>query len=110
MKTLVENNVKLKEEVDLSLGLCATCSNLAECTFPRNSESPIMHCDEFCGYEMKGLVLTDQDLVPKQKSRTTIPVAPSPSKYNGLCMNCDNSEGCTFPRSESGVWHCEEYK
>ncbi|HQI02878.1 MAG TPA: hypothetical protein PLA18_16505 [Deltaproteobacteria bacterium] len=31
-------------------------------------------------------------------------------KALGLCSNCVNREVCRFPRPESGVWHCEEYK
>ena len=69
-----------------------------------------MHCDEFCGYEMKGLVLTDKDLMPRKKTGTSVATNPISNKFKGLCMNCDNSDDCTYPKSESGVWHCEEYK
>ena len=30
-------------------------------------------------------------------------------EYEGLCVNCANRETCLFPKSEGGVWHCEEY-
>jgi hypothetical protein len=29
--------------------------------------------------------------------------------FKGLCVNCDRRFTCTFPRSESGVWSCDEY-
>lgn len=29
--------------------------------------------------------------------------------YKGLCMNCANRHECLLPKSEGGVWHCEEY-
>jgi hypothetical protein len=33
-----------------------------------------------------------------------------PSKlYLGLCCNCENNETCQIPKTEGGVWHCEEY-
>lgn len=27
----------------------------------------------------------------------------------GLCVNCMNRDACLLPKSEGGVWHCEEY-
>lgn len=29
--------------------------------------------------------------------------------FVGLCANCANRETCLIPKSEGGVWHCEEY-
>lgn len=28
----------------------------------------------------------------------------------GLCASCEHQKRCTFPKSESGVWRCEEYR
>jgi hypothetical protein len=28
----------------------------------------------------------------------------------GLCENCENRDNCLLPKSEGGVWHCEEYQ
>jgi hypothetical protein len=30
-------------------------------------------------------------------------------ELKGLCVNCANRYTCLFPKSEGGVWHCEEY-
>ena len=30
-------------------------------------------------------------------------------EFKGLCVNCANRHTCLFPKSEGGVWHCEEY-
>jgi hypothetical protein len=30
-------------------------------------------------------------------------------EFKGLCVNCANRYTCLLPRSEGGVWHCEEY-
>jgi hypothetical protein len=39
---------------------------------------------------------------------------PSGEKYSnnyaGLCKICGSSEICTFPKSEGGVWECDEYE
>ncbi len=110
MKATLEEKTRVREEAKVGLGLCSTCSNLGECEFPRSSSCPVMHCDEFCGYEMRGLALTEKDLVPKRKIATSTAASPISGKFKGLCMNCDNLDGCTYPKSESGIWHCEEYK
>ncbi len=34
----------------------------------------------------------------------------SSNKIMGLCSNCKNRKNCSFPKPESGVWHCEEYQ
>ena len=28
----------------------------------------------------------------------------------GLCMNCENLDGCNLPKPPGGVWMCEEYR
>lgn len=28
----------------------------------------------------------------------------------GLCSNCIHRKKCSFPKPDSGVWHCEEYE
>jgi hypothetical protein len=33
-----------------------------------------------------------------------------PRIHQGLCVNCDVRETCTFSRPEGGVWYCEEYQ
>ena len=30
-------------------------------------------------------------------------------EFRGLCSNCANRQTCLLPKSEGGVWHCEEY-
>jgi hypothetical protein len=35
---------------------------------------------------------------------------PQPGEAPGLCRNCARLSDCTYPRPESGVWHCEEYE
>ena len=31
-------------------------------------------------------------------------------KVLGLCSDCVLRKECLFPKPESGVWHCEEYR
>ena len=84
-------------------GLCATCANGALCTFPRDPKRPVMNCDEFEGYE-KGV-----KTVHAAPSAAMEEAHPKDEKYKGLCSNCENRQGCTFPKPEGGVLNCEEY-
>ncbi len=90
-------------------GLCLYCKHSSECTFPRNPEYPIFHCEEF-----------DDDMVDEVRvsyklkdSTTHAYLNTSPelgSEGLGLCSNCEHRDSCTFPKSEGGVWRCEEYE
>ena len=46
---------------------------------------------------------------PSERAPTETAPAESESHHKGLCVNCDNRDTCAFPRSEAGVWFCEEY-
>ncbi|HSR10328.1 MAG TPA: hypothetical protein VLS90_02710 [Thermodesulfobacteriota bacterium] len=86
-------------------GICDSCRNAEECTFPRDAAKPVNQCEEFsgmeCGLERHSCegALPRTGLVPQEDS----------SAWFGLCRNCDNRNACTFPRHEGGVWHCDEY-
>jgi hypothetical protein len=85
-------------------GLCSTCKNAPECTYPRDPERPVMQCEEFEG------VLK----ISEKPSRTTITFLeerdPKADEVLGLCKMCQRRATCTFPKHEGGVWHCEEYE
>jgi hypothetical protein len=91
-------------------GLCSTCDGAATCTFPRDPDRPILHCDELDSYkpetvtvkEAAGAELTTPKAVSRAKKKEV-------GEYKGLCVNCENRETCTFPKPEGGVWHCDEY-
>jgi len=109
-----EKEKKLKKAAPPSTviygGLCSTCETASTCTFPRDPERPIMHCDELDSYQA--------DTVTVEKVARAEPTGPKAvseaeqkelGKYKGLCVNCENCESCTFPKPEGGVWHCDEY-
>ena len=83
-------------------GLCSCCKNAPYCTFPRNANSPIWHCDEFDGFECKTTNRITKNFSPQSKTPN--------SELLGLCRNCENRNLCQFPKPEGGIWHCEEYR
>lgn len=84
------------------------CQIASECTFPRLPGRAVRQCEEF-----KGMDLRDErnpaegSLLPR--SGFECDEVDYRTKM-GLCWNCANHTNCTFPKSEGGVWHCEEYQ
>jgi hypothetical protein len=100
MKTSTVQETRKKTRVQYG-GLCSTCKHAKHCVFPRSADRPIMHCDEFEGYE-------------GPKTKTVPRIAKSEPKeeveFKGLCRNCENRHHCVFPKPAGGVWHCDEYR
>jgi len=89
-------------------GLCLTCKQADTCNFPRDVERPIMSCEEFDGY-----------VLHKRSKETPFKTSPKPissceskvsATHTGLCINCDNRETCTYPKSDKTIRCCEEYR
>jgi len=89
-------------------GLCSTCSLASGCTFPRHPQIPVMHCDEFMGYEYKPAVREEKfsRRVYLVEKKTELPAGES----IGLCRNCKHRDGCRFPKPTRGVLCCDEYE
>jgi len=92
-------------------GLCSTCNNASSCIYPRDSKQPVLQCEEFDGYAAPPERTTVGAILAKTGSQIPTGVEEKDAvKYKGLCVNCENRKTCTFPKSEEGVWHCEEYE
>ena len=89
-------------------GLCSTCRNATDCTFPREPNKPVFYCEEFETEPFVSTKTTGKDL--DSAVALPIPEERDSGGYAGLCSDCEDRETCTFPRAEGGVWHCEEYR
>lgn len=49
-----------------------------------------------------------EDLSPAEVTRPRRR-AEQGEELKGLCVNCANRSVCLLPKSEGGVWHCQEY-
>jgi hypothetical protein len=93
------------EELRKYGGLCSTCVHASTCGYRRVPLQPVWDC---CDFEPEiGPVNLSPPLVSPLKS---IAEGENPGKHAGLCVNCEHRKTCTYPRSEGGVWHCEEYE
>jgi len=90
------------------LGLCMTCRHADYCTFPHHDDCPVLQCEEF-EVETKEAESANLHIVP-DATKTRHSDAGNEERPLGLCANCAHRDTCTFPKSEGGVWHCEEYE
>jgi len=91
-------------------GLCSTCNNVSSCTYLGSSERAVMFCEEF---DASSSSPTSRVKPPLSTPITYIDLScaeEDSSAYKGLCKFCEIRDTCTYPKSETGVWHCEEYE
>ncbi|HNY65158.1 MAG TPA: hypothetical protein PKM41_06940 [Deltaproteobacteria bacterium] len=89
-------------------GLCSNCRFMPGCNIRKPSLEEIFFCEE---YRFAEAVRKSGNTAPGGKKAKPRPrTLPSGSASLGLCVNCAHRKGCTFPRPESGVWHCREYE
>lgn len=91
------------------LGICSVCKDEAKCTYPKKSKRPILQCDEFEPHKSLPEKKRSKSINVKNRSQDKF-VSKETASYKGLCINCENRETCTFPKSDGGVWHCDEYR
>ena len=88
------------------IGICMTCNNVSTCVHRRRHRKPVWHCEEFDNHsdpvDNLVMIMDDDEFLGVQEKET--------NHLIGLCSNCDNRKTCKYPKPESGVWHCEEYK
>lgn len=102
--TTMKGNVLEKNEVKEVIsrdGLCMTCKHSSSCMYLKGAVDSILNCEEFENEEKPIAKITH---IQEKREDSSSKV------FAGLCANCENRNTCTFERSESGVWHCEEYK
>lgn len=83
-------------------GLCLTCNYAETCVRREHHGKPVWYCEEFDDFqpESKGTVVREKRVASTETAMEA---------YKGLCLNCDNRQVCVIPKSEGGIWHCEEY-
>ena len=89
------------------LGICSTCNHLEGCSIRRDWEGAIFFCEEFDDY------LPPSERSPSKGKKggvSALSEEHNTGKHKGLCVNCDLRETCALPKSEEGIWHCEEYE
>jgi hypothetical protein len=92
------------ERSALLTGLCANCCRGEDCSLRRDRPAPVIQCEEY-----------DIERPPTYKRRATrvretATFVEAGETRKGLCANCEGWATCSFPKSEAGIWHCQEYR
>jgi len=102
-EVMAMNNGKLQ-------GLCTTCIHAPICRSAKNSDSPIIYCEEFEYRLPPTSEKAENSANTPQKPRDQFTEERTDHSFMGLCINCENRKTCALPKAEGGVWHCEEYR
>jgi hypothetical protein len=101
-----EANAAERQQMDdlINASLCANCRHQSDCSFLPKACVPILECELYeCGRsERPRLMVVKKTCAAAPTEEVEAPL--------GLCMNCENLQGCNLPKPQGGVWMCEEYR
>ena len=90
-------------------GICSTCNDGKICVSKKTRRGPVWFCEQFDDYvAVKELYETAYQPTDSQ-DRSGIRADDS-LRFKGLCINCENRQGCNYLKPNGGIWHCQEYK
>jgi len=105
----ISEQISLEENITkiMELGICSTCNDVDTCVRRQVHLKPVWDCDEFDNYVPQKAITRDLSYLSGDRSISSIQDLGISLK--GLCMNCQIAANCIYPKSEGGVWHCNEY-
>lgn len=85
--------------------LCINCDEAEHCRLRSNAKEPIFYCEEY-------QCITSQSTASERRAAAGLAITKpdSSERAPGLCINCSHADTCRLPKSEAGVWYCEEYE
>lgn len=89
-------------------GLCSTCNNAPACALCKDSDMPVIFCEEFDDSE-PAPDFDNSSAAPQSDNVEVKDRAAKNADQIDLCYNCDNRNHCAYDKPEGGVWYCEEY-
>ncbi|MFB3788142.1 MAG: hypothetical protein ACE15F_17415 [bacterium] len=91
--------------------LCSVCANTSTCSHPQQPAHLLPGCEEFVVQEqyIPTFKWIARRIYLDECFLTTLSPHEETNLYKGLCVDCANRESCTYPRTDGGIFHCEEY-
>jgi hypothetical protein len=104
-QTIEKVKAEVVEEVDTSIGLCATCMYKKDCTYKGTSGNPTVYCEEFEVATVE-TITTSPQYAPHKGGNGD---GKDAGKFQGLCQDCLHRESCAYT-TPGGIWQCEMYE
>ncbi|RKZ32458.1 hypothetical protein DRQ33_05870 [bacterium] len=100
-----ERSSRTEQETRKNIGLCETCIHKNECIYYQRSTEPILFCEMFEIYSIPSEHPVSSEIVGEYEQEVE-----AGENLQGLCKYCEHRFTCTFPKSKTGVWHCQDYE
>ena len=84
-------------------GLCVSCNHRPMCMYLRESEVPIMQCDEYDDFSPPD-TLGRYAMAQASQAQTD-----ETAELQGLCRTCERRSTCMHAKSGFVFWQCEDY-
>jgi hypothetical protein len=94
------------------VGICASCTKLAICRYPKSVQHPVMFCEEFSSSKASPC----KREIPAEPVLLDAPVRAAVSwenfsnNYIGLCKRCSRLYACRLTKPGGGTWLCEFFE
>jgi|GEM_PF-1508996 len=90
-------------------GICITCNYAADCAhLKRNPNIVIWHCENYDDHVAPGETVPEVG-IPVNDVVSGVGTENAAAELKGLCIDCENRDGCAHAMRTGGVWHCEDY-
>jgi hypothetical protein len=93
-------------------GICAACTSLAICRYPKSIKNPVMFCEEFSS--TRANPHRKEGVLEPVHVETLTQVAVNKEKFSnnyiGLCKHCDKLYACRLTKPGGGTWLCEFFE
>ena len=93
-------------------GICAACTSLAICRYPKSIKNPVMFCEEFSS--TRANPRRKEGMLEPFLVETPTQVAVNKDKFSnnyiGLCKHCDKLYACRLTKPGGGTWLCEFFE
>jgi hypothetical protein len=92
-------------------GICITCNYAADCAhLKRNPNVVIWHCENYDDHVAPGETVPEVSVpVVNNDTVSGVETENATVELKGLCVDCENRDGCAHAMRTGGVWHCEDY-
>lgn len=94
------------------MGICAACTNLAICRYPKSIQNPVMFCEEFSSTRAnpRKIQRSLEPVLVEVPTQVAVNKQKFSNNYIGLCKHCEKLYACRLTKPGGGTWLCEFFE